>query len=71
VEEVAAAHSLKDLDVDSLGLIDIIFEMEKRLQLQVPDHLLKGVASLDDLVRVIDTVRAQAGGTDAGTPAHA
>lgn len=66
-ERVIQASTLADLEIDSLGLIDIIFELEKKLTIEIPDKLLSDVASLADLVRVVDQVRAN----DGLLPAHA
>jgi len=56
-ERVMQAQSLADLEIDSLGLIDIIFELERRLSIDIPDKLLSGVTSLADVARVVDQVR--------------
>jgi len=63
VAEVAAAQSLADLEIDSLGLIDVIFDVEKALQINIPDAALKEIQSMEDLVRIVDALQA-----DAATP---
>jgi acyl carrier protein len=55
-DRVMQAQSLADLEIDSLGLIDIIFELEKKLSIEIPDKLISNVASLDDLVFLVEQV---------------
>jgi acyl carrier protein len=54
LEEVAAAQSLADLQIDSLGLIDIIFDVEKALGVNIPDAALKSIEGMEDLVVVVE-----------------
>lgn len=58
VEQVAAAQSLAELEIDSLGLIDVIFDVEKALQINIPDAAMKEIRSMDDLVRVVEGLQA-------------
>lgn len=58
VEQVAAAQSLAELEIDSLGLIDVIFDVEKALQINIPDAAMKEIQSMDDLVRVVEGLQA-------------
>lgn len=55
--QVQAARTLEDLEIDSLGLIDLIIEVESALQLNIPDKALRGIDTLDDLVSTVDALR--------------
>ncbi len=55
--EVQAARTLADLQIDSLGLIDLIIEVESVLQVNIPDKALRSIETLDDLVSVVDALR--------------
>lgn len=69
VEEVIAAESLTDLGIDSLGLIDLIFAVEKRFDIEIPDTLLRKANSLMDLSNAVDAVRS--GGFTVEKPVNA
>lgn len=41
---------LRDLDVDSLGLVDLLTRLERELGVAVPDDRIADIASVGDLV---------------------
>ncbi len=47
VDELA---SISELNIDSLGMLEIIGSLERRLRIQIPDEGLAGIETLRDLL---------------------
>jgi acyl carrier protein len=47
---VDAVHNLTELEIDSLGLIDLITFVETAIGIRIPNETLDGLATLDDFV---------------------
>lgn len=45
--------TLKDTGIDSLALLNLIFNVESELKIQVEDHKLMSVKNLEDLINVL------------------
>jgi len=58
-EEVRAATSLAELDVDSLDMIEVIMATEDRLKVNISDRALVGLTSLQELAQIIDDAIAK------------
>ncbi|MBI5508449.1 MAG: acyl carrier protein [Deltaproteobacteria bacterium] len=43
-----------DLGIDSMQALEIVLEMEKRFDLQVPEDALRDIRSLADAVRLVE-----------------
>lgn len=50
-----------DLGVDSLSLIDLLFALERRLGIEIPDEALSGISTVGDLVDYVIGRNAPAG----------
>jgi acyl carrier protein len=53
VSEIRDDMTLEDLDVDSLDLLDIIFEAEGVIQLKIPFEEAKKVQTFQDVVNLV------------------
>jgi acyl carrier protein len=49
-ERISLEMSLKDLGVDSLDTFTILFEIEKRLNISVPDEQIYSIQTVRDIV---------------------
>ena len=58
-EEVRNATSLAELDVDSLGMIEVIMAAEDKLKVNISDRALVGLTSLEGLAQIIDETLAK------------
>lgn len=43
-----------ELAIDSLGMLEIIGSLERRLRIQIPDESLGGVSTIQDLLDVVE-----------------
>jgi acyl carrier protein len=46
--------AIGELGIDSLGLLEIIGSLERRLSIQIPDEGLSGVETLGDLIDEVE-----------------
>lgn len=46
------AHFIRDLRADSMLLVELVVQVEKRYQLKFPEDELRSVRSLTDMLRV-------------------
>jgi len=46
--------SISELAIDSLGMLEIIGSLERRLRIQIPDESLTGVVTLRDLLDQVE-----------------
>jgi acyl carrier protein len=58
--EVASDTSIADLGLDSLRLLEIVFELEKHFCVEVDEAALVEVASVGDLALMISTQLSEA-----------
>jgi len=51
---VAEEAAISELAIDSLGMLEIIGSLERRLRIQIPDEGLAGVLTIRDLLDVVE-----------------
>jgi acyl carrier protein len=51
---VLESMDISDLAIDSLGILEIIGSLERRLQIQIPDESLSGVKTVSDLLDEVE-----------------
>jgi acyl carrier protein len=56
-----ASHLIGDLGIDSLGLMELIAELEDRFGLSIPDDALKDVDTVASVCREIEARLKKAG----------
>jgi acyl carrier protein len=55
LEEIVAEFGLDDFeDADSLEQLEIKLAAEKHFKIEIPDKVLVGISSLDELARAVD-----------------
>jgi acyl carrier protein len=63
-EEIPLGASLADLGLDSLDTVTMLFELETRLDISIPDDAAKAVRTVQDVVdgvrRLVENPPAQA-----------
>jgi acyl carrier protein len=53
--DIAPAHELtNDLDIDSLSLVEILVQVEKRFQISIEDNEIPKVETVQDILDIID-----------------
>jgi acyl carrier protein len=50
VEDIALDSKFEDLGVDSLDAMEILFELEEALDLDIPDHAARAMRAVSDVV---------------------
>lgn len=65
VEDLDADRTLEEFGLDSLGVIELIFNIEDHYDIKMPEDGPK-VTTLKELALWVDDVRAAACGTSAG-----
>jgi acyl carrier protein len=51
---VSEASVISELAIDSLGMLEIIGSLERRLQIQIADEMLTGVGTIRELLDVVE-----------------
>jgi acyl carrier protein len=51
--EVVKTATLSDLGLDSLALVDLVYELKRRHGLVVPLEYLEGVRTVDEVVTIV------------------
>jgi acyl carrier protein len=51
---VVEASVISELSIDSLGMLEIIGSLERRLRVQIPDESLTGLQTIRDLLDVVE-----------------
>ncbi len=51
---VMESTGISDLMIDSLGMLEIIGTLERRLSIQIPDESLSGLEKVKDLITVVE-----------------
>jgi acyl carrier protein len=55
IEDVASANNLKeDIGMDSLHEVEIVMEIEKELNIIIPDEAYGGFTTIDQFVKLIE-----------------
>jgi len=53
--------SLSDLGIDSLRAITILYELEERFDIEIPNELIEKIRTVGDIVQHIDQLRQNTG----------
>jgi acyl carrier protein len=61
VELTESSHLVADLGIDSLGVMEVIADLEDRFGLHIPDSALGEVGTLSDVVDAVSKRLAQDG----------
>lgn len=59
VEVTGATHIMRDLNLDSLAVMDFMLTLEDRFDIVISLEKVAEVETLDDLVAVVDLLRAR------------
>jgi acyl carrier protein len=51
---VLESTAISELAIDSLGMLEIIGSLERRLRIQIPDESLTGLIRISDLLDVVE-----------------
>lgn len=51
---IGEATRIEELVIDSLGMLEIIGSLERRLRVQIPDESLTGLLTIRDLLDVVE-----------------
>lgn len=54
-DEIEITSNLEDLGADSLDMIDIVMTVEDQYSIEVPDEIIKGFKTVEDLVSFIES----------------
>jgi acyl carrier protein len=54
VEVTESSHIVADLSIDSLGIMEVLADIEDKFQLQIPDDALREVDTIADVARQIE-----------------
>lgn len=65
-ERVTLEARLEDLEIDSLGLMELLFKIEDEFSVRVPPSQAS-LGTVDDVVGYIDTLIAEQGNVPAAT----
>ncbi len=60
----ATSHLVADLGIDSLGVMEIVADVEDTFKLSIPDDALKHVETVGDVIGAIETRLAADGRLD-------
>jgi acyl carrier protein len=70
IEELTAATTLENLGLDSLDIIEFMFDIENEFNIRIPDREFK-VTTIQDMVDALDRfISEQASEQDAGSSSH-
>ena len=53
-ETMTEQTTISELAIDSLGMLEIIGSLERRLRIQIPDEGLAGIESIRDLLDEVE-----------------
>ena len=54
-QNITESTRIEELVIDSLGMLEIIGSLERRLRVQIPDESLGGLQTLRDLIDVVES----------------
>ena len=60
-EDFTLETRLEDLGIDSLKAITILYQLEERFELEIPNELIETVVTVGDIVSNIDQLRRNSG----------
>jgi len=63
---IQEATAISELGIDSLGMLEIIGEMERRLKIRLPDEALAGVETVQNLLDVVEKRQQMQAAAQAG-----
>ncbi len=66
-EQINLETTLESLGVDSLDKITLLFEIEERLNISVPDEQISGLRTVADVVEGVTKLAGQAPPQDGGS----
>jgi len=70
IEELTAATTLENLGLDSLDIIEFMFDIENEFNIRIPDREFK-VITIQDMVDALDRfISEQASEQNAGSSSH-
>ena len=70
IEELTATTTLENLGLDSLDIIEFMFDIENEFNIKIPDREFK-VTTIQDMVDALDRfISEQASEQDAGSSNH-
>jgi acyl carrier protein len=55
---VAETSTIAELQIDSLGMLEIIGSLERELRIQIPDEALAGIVTVKDLLNAVESRQA-------------
>ena len=59
VSEITATTRLDDLGIDSLGAITILYELEDKLDIEVPNEVFDSLHTVGDILTQLELIIAQ------------
>ncbi len=54
VTEISFDSELDDLGVDSLGAITILYELEERFDIEIPNEVIESISNVRDIVNHLE-----------------
>lgn len=54
VEVTETSHIVGDLSIDSLGVMEVLADLEDKFALKIPDEALREVETIGDVARAIE-----------------
>jgi acyl carrier protein len=66
VDRIDPDRPLADLDIDSLDIVTLAFDLEDRLQITIPDESIRSIRTVRDIIEGVQTL-AHAGRGQEGT----
>jgi acyl carrier protein len=58
-DDIATTTRLDDLGIDSLGAITILYELEDKLDIEVPNEVFDSLQTVGDILIQLDRIIAQ------------
>lgn len=52
---IAETSTIAELQIDSLGMLEIIGSLERELRIQIPDEALAGIVTVKDLLNAVES----------------
>ncbi len=56
-EDISMETRLSDLGIDSLQAITILYELEERFEIEIPNELMENLETVNDIVSSINKIR--------------
>ncbi len=53
-ETISLESELKDLGIDSLGAITVIYELEERFDIEIPNEVIESISNVRDIVNHLE-----------------